>query len=106
MEYREDVHPNGKSSMSSAAICKGHSAVRVINGSVGGTFHTRVGVRQNYLMFQKQFNIFLAITKAFEDHNGTVSIAGSNLCFVNDIGGLEVSEEFVRLIGCLEATSS
>ena len=49
------------------------------------------------------------MTEAFEDRDGTVSIGGSpisNLGFVNDIGGLEVSEEFVRLIDCLEATSS
>ena len=52
------------------------TSVVLFNGSIGGWFHTPVGVRQGYLPSPNLFNIFLEriMTDALEDHEGTVSI--------------------------------
>ena len=72
---------------------KATSAV-LFNSSIGDWFQTTVGVRQGCLLSPTLFNIFLEriMTEALEDHEGIVSTGGrtiSNLCFADDIGGLQ-----------------
>ena len=76
---------------------KATSAV-LFNSSIGDWFRTTVGARQGCLLSPTLFNIFLEriMTDALEDHEGTVSIGGrtiTNLCFADEIDGLEGEEE-------------
>ena len=74
-----------------------HLAV-LFNGSIGDWFQTRGGVRQGCLLSPTLFNIFLEriMTDTLEDHKGIVSTGGrtiTNICFADDIDGLEGEEE-------------
>ena len=59
---------------------KASSAV-LFNGSIGDWFRTTVEVRQGYLLSPTLFNIFLEriMTDGLEDHEGTVSIGGTEV---------------------------
>ena len=63
---------------------KATSAVQM-NGSIGESFRTTVGVRQGCLLSPTLFNIFLEriMFDALEEHDGKVSIGGRNKCITN-----------------------
>ena len=76
---------------------KATSAV-LFNSSTGDWFQTKAGVWQGCLLSPTLFNIFLEriMTDTLEDHKGIVSTGGrtiTNICFADDIDGLEGEEE-------------
>ena len=88
---------------------KAASAVQM-NGSIGEWFRTTVGVRQGCLLSPTLFNIFLEriMSDAVEEHDGTVSIGGSNITnlrFADDIDALaEEEQELEALVEGLDKT--
>ena len=64
-----------------------------MNGSTGECFKTTVGVRQGCLLSPTLFSIFLEsnMSNALEEHDGKVSIGGSNITnlrFADDIDAI------------------
>ena len=93
-------------------LCDMATSVVLFNGSIGGWFHTPVGVRQGYLPSPNLFNIFLEriMTDASEEHEGTISIGGriiTNFLFADDIHGLAgEDEELAKLVERLDKAST
>ena len=81
-----------------------------MNGSIGEWFRTTVGVRQGCLLSPTLFNIFLEwiMSDALEEHDGTVSIGGSNITslrFADDIDAIaEEEQELEALVESLDKT--
>ena len=74
-----------------------------MNGSMGEWFRTTVGVRQGYLLSPTVFNIFLELimSDALEEHDGKVSIGGTNitnLLFVDDIDAVAEEEQELKAL--------
>ncbi|KAK2174744.1 hypothetical protein NP493_779g00002 [Ridgeia piscesae] len=90
---------------------KATSAV-YLNNSIGDWFRTTVVVGEGCVLSPTLFNIFLEriMTDALNDHEGTVSIGGSNITnlrFVDDIDGLAGrEEELADLVERLDKTST
>ena len=88
------------------------SSAVYLNGDIGEWFRTIDGLRQECLLSQTLFNIFLEriMTDALEEHQGTVSIGGrtiTNLYFADDIDGLVGSEqELENLVRHLDRSST
>ena len=84
---------------------KATSAVQM-NGSIGEWFRTGVGVRQGCLLSPTLFKSFLE--RIMEEHNGKVSIDGSNITnlrFADDIDALaEEEQELEALVESLVKT--
>ena len=90
---------------------KAQSAV-LFNGSTGDWFRTTVWVRQECLLSQTFFNIFLEriICETLDDHDGSVSIGGrliTNFRFAGDIVvNAEEAEEADVLVDSLSITTT
>ena len=88
------------------------TSVVQMNGSIGEWFRITVGVRQGCLLSPTLFNIYLEqiMSAALEEHDGRVSIDGSNITnlrFADDIDALaEEEQELEALVESLEKNST